>query len=66
MSGTSVLMSGALVFTAAAEGIPLDCLALMAKGACVPQSYKTVTIGETVLGRLPTPHLPQGTAQTAD
>lgn len=47
-----------LVFAAATQGMPLDHLALEARRACVPGSHGTVTIGETVLGRLP----PQGTA----
>lgn len=42
-------------FVAAAQGIPLDLLALVARGACVPGSHRTVTIGERVLGRVPSP-----------
>lgn len=48
-------MSGTLVFAAATQRIPLDCLALVAREACVPGSHETVTIVETVLSRLPHP-----------
>ena len=44
-----------LVFAAATQGTLFDCLALESREACVPGSHATVTIGETVLGRLPLP-----------
>lgn len=44
-----------LVFAANVQGIPLDHLALVAKGPCIPGSHGTVAIEETVLGRLPFP-----------
>ena len=53
MSGAPVFISGALVYVAAAQEIPLKCLALVARGACVPGSHGTVAIGETVPRRLP-------------
>lgn len=40
-------MSSAPVFTAASWGMPLDCLALEARGTCVPGSHGTVTIGDS-------------------
>jgi len=55
MSGIPVFMSSALVFMVAAQGIPLDQLALLARGACIPGSHWMVTIGEEVLGWLPPP-----------
>lgn len=33
-------------------GTSLYCLALVARGACIPQSHEVVTIRETILGRL--------------
>lgn len=54
-SGIPVFISGALVFMATAQGIPLDHLALVARGSCVPDSHWMVTIGEAVLGWLPPP-----------
>ena len=48
-------MSGAPVFAATAQGMPLHRLALGASGTCIPGSQGTVTIGETVLARLPPP-----------
>lgn len=51
MSGALVFTSVALVFAAAAQGIPLDCLTVAAKGSSIPGSCGTVTIGEMVLGR---------------
>ena len=56
MSSAAVCMSGDLVSTAATQGMPLDNLALEARGACAPGSHR-----ETVLGGVP----PQGTAQIA-
>lgn len=55
MSGAWVFMSGTLLFVAAVQGIPLDHLALEARGACVPDSHGTVSIKETIHGRLPPP-----------
>ena len=53
--GALVFTSSPLVFAAAALGMPLDCLALVARWACVPGSHKTVTIREIVVGRLTPP-----------
>lgn len=58
VSGAPVFMSGALVFAATTQRIPLDILALVARRVCIPGSHGTVTIRERVLGKLP----PQGTA----
>lgn len=33
--------------------MPLDHLALAARGACIPEPPGAITIGKTVLGRLP-------------
>lgn len=52
MSGVLVFMSGALM-VAVTEGLPLECLAVMASGACVPESHRTATIRERVLSSLP-------------
>lgn len=57
-----VFMSGTLVSAAATQRIPLDCLALVAREACVPGSHETVTIVETFLAGY---HI-QGTTQTLD
>lgn len=51
----SQFLSRALISTAAAQGMPLDHLALVARKACVSRSHQTITIGERVLGRLPSP-----------
>lgn len=40
-------MAGALVFAAATQGTPLGYLALVARGACIPGSYRTVAIGDS-------------------
>lgn len=48
-------ISGSLVLADAIQGILLDCLALMARGTCISESPGTVTIKETVFGRLPSP-----------
>lgn len=50
-------MSGALVFAVATQERPLDHLAPEARGTCIPGSYGTVTIGGTVVDRLPLPGL---------
>lgn len=55
MSGALVFTSGAMVFAAATQGIPLDHLASVARGACISGPYRTVIIKETVLGRLSPP-----------
>ena len=39
------------LFAASAQETALDCLAVMARGACVPGPRRTVAITETVLGR---------------
>ena len=52
-SGALVFTSGDLVFAAVTQGTPLDCLAMKAKGTCVPGFHGTVKIGKTVLGRPP-------------
>lgn len=63
LQSTSISRRGVLThiwypnFVAAAQGIPLDLLALVARGACVPWSHRNITIEETVLGRLPSPGL---------
>ena len=41
------------MLVAVTEGMPLECLAVMASGACVPESHKTATIRERVLSSLP-------------
>lgn len=46
-------MSGALVFTAAAQGMPFDQEALVTRRTCTPRSHRTVAIRETVIGRIP-------------
>ena len=51
-------MSGAAVYEAAAQGMSLDCLALVVRRACVLGSLGTVAIKERVLGRLPAHPLP--------
>ena len=53
MSGALVFMSGALMLVAVTEGMPLECLAVVASGACVPKSHRTATIRERVLSSLP-------------
>lgn len=46
---TSVLgfTSGGLVFVVAAQGMSLDCLAPVARGACIPRYHRTVAIRES-------------------
>lgn len=44
------------------QGTPLDCLALVARGACFPESYGTVTIRDSSWQAI----TPQGTTQTVD
>ena len=53
MSGALVFMSGALMLVAVTEGMPLECLAVVASGACVPKSHRTATIRERVLSIQP-------------
>ena len=55
MSDASVLISGASVFTAAAQGMPFHYQALEVRRSCIPVSKGAVTIRKTVLGRLPPP-----------
>lgn len=45
-------MSGAPGFAAAAQGTPLVLLALEARVAYNSESHRTITVSETVLGRL--------------
>ena len=47
--------SGALIFAATTQGMPLDFLVLEAKRNCIPGYHGTVSIKETVLGSLPPP-----------
>ena len=51
----SLHASGALVFVAASQGTPLDCLVLKTRRPCITGSHGTVTIRETILGRLSPP-----------
>lgn len=53
MSGALVFMSEALMLVAVTEGMSLECLAVVASGACVPEFHRTTTIGERVLSSLP-------------
>ena len=53
ITGALVFTSGVPVFAAATQGMPLDCLALVPRRACVFAPHRIVTFGETVLGRLP-------------
>lgn len=55
ISGTLVLTSASTLILSAALGMPLDCLALIAREAYISRSYRTVGISEAVLGRLPLP-----------
>lgn len=41
MSSAPVFIPGDLAFTSADQGIPVDHLALMRKGACLPESHET-------------------------
>lgn len=50
--GAPVLISGAPVFTAAAQRLPLNHLALVAPEACEPGFHRSVATGEMVLSRL--------------
>ena len=47
--------SGVPIVVAAAQGIPLGCLALVARGAYAGGTHKTVTNGKRVLNQLPCP-----------
>lgn len=49
MSDALVFISATIVFVVATQRIPLDCLALMARGPI----YRTVINGDTILGRSP-------------
>lgn len=48
-------MSGALALAAASPRNALDGLGLVARGACIPRSHRTVAITEVLLARLPLP-----------
>ena len=48
-------MSGGPVFLSVNQGMPLDCLSLVANGAFIHGFHGTVTNGETVLSWLPPP-----------
>lgn len=48
-------MCSALGFVAAAQGTPLDCLALVAEDACILVSHRAVASKEMVPGRQPSP-----------
>lgn len=52
ISGVPIFTSGALDFMAAAQGMPLDYLALVVRMSCVPGSHRTVTIEEIVPKKL--------------
>ena len=45
-------MSGAPSFSAVSQGTPLVLLALEARVAYNSESHRTITVGDTVLGRL--------------
>lgn len=53
MSGALLFMSCDLVSAAATQGMPLDHLALEARGAFLPGSHGAVTIRNSVPSRLP-------------
>ena len=48
-------MAGALVFAAATQEIPLDRLALVLRGTCIPGSYRTMAVREISFSRLRLP-----------
>ena len=52
-SSAPIFISGDLIFEVATQGMPLDCLALAARGASNTESHGIITIGEKVFGRLP-------------
>ena len=52
MVSALVFISGAPVFAAALQRMPLDHLALVARGACKLGFHRTIPTGEMVLGRL--------------
>lgn len=58
-SGGPIFTPGARVLMAAAERTSIDHLALVARVTSIPWSHKTITIGETVLGRLHTQSIQQ-------
>lgn len=51
--GAQVFTSATPAFMAAAQGMPLDRLPLVASRVCICGTPKTITNGETVLGMLP-------------
>lgn len=59
MSGALVSTFGTLVLLAAAQGLALDCLVLVASRACIHEFNRMVAKKETVLNWLS----PQGSAQ---
>lgn len=46
--GQLVRASGASGLEVAPQGMPLDCLVLMASRVCIPVSHGTITTGETI------------------
>lgn len=52
-AGVPVFASGALDFLAASQGIPLDHLAMMARGTCNPGPFGIITTRDIILGSLP-------------
>lgn len=58
-SGDPIFTPGARVLMAAAERTSIDHLALVARVTSIPWSHETITIGETVLGRLHTQSIQQ-------
>ena len=61
ISGALGFMSGTWFFIPSSQDIPLDCLALLARGPCDLGSQRTLTIGERGLGYLS----PQGTVTSS-
>lgn len=43
-AGSLIFMSSVLVFSVATPGMPLNCLTLVVRGACIPVSHGTVAI----------------------
>lgn len=41
------------------KGMPLDCLAMVARGPCAPGPHRIITIRKIVLGRMPYPDTTQ-------
>lgn len=53
VSAAQVFVSGILGFMAATQGMPLDSLALVIQGNCIPGSHRTLAMRQMVLGKLP-------------